>query len=565
MSRTQLAWPGVDARRPVLVGELPYYRASPDRWRPTLAAMKEAGIDVVSFYVPWRFHERSVCGPAAERFDFVGRDDPQADVVGFLRTIGETGLAALVKPGPFIHAEVQLGGLPDRLCDPEVVASHSGRGGARLMSQGKPLPRVHDPVFRREVDGWMAAVNEALIRPFADPRGPIVGVQLGNEGVIGEACRPVALADLGTARPADAAARAVAAADAIVRQWALLAERIDPGPARVVNAPLVRIGAGGEPGALGSWLARTAAFRAAPVHLGHTEWVGDASCDADAFVAHALQITAAGSDVAEANWGFTWTTSRFADGRTPLFHGLLALALGARTLSIYTAAATRSWNAAIDMDADGLRADGLDPALYGPPYCPGAPFEENGGRNPNHSALLALRRLVDAHGAELAASDAAPDLVVAVDAAVAARAAEAGEAAEALDRFVAQLGAWLFADGRQVVLSLDPGGNDVEAIWRGDADTEVIAARLSALPRPHVRGRAGRVASFVRHGASASFAAIFNPFGEADEAEVVLGGAARLLRLPPHAGLIVRARDDALEILATTHPDTAFVPREAFT
>ena len=46
--------------------------------------------------------------------------------------------------GPFIHAEVQLGGLPDRLCDPRVVTSHVGRGGVRLMSQGKPLPRVHD-------------------------------------------------------------------------------------------------------------------------------------------------------------------------------------------------------------------------------------------------------------------------------------------------------------------------------------------------------------------------------------------------------------------------------------
>ncbi|MFN3688637.1 beta-galactosidase [Salinarimonas sp.] len=554
---TRGAWPGLDRHRPILVGELPYYRMRPERWRASLEALREAGIDVVSFYVPWRFHELGASGQ--ERFDFTGRTDAQKDVVGFMRAIAETGLAALVKPGPFIHAEVQLGGLPDRLCDPMHVAPYEGADGGHLMSQGKPLPKVHDPRFRREVDAWMEAVNVSLIEPFAHPRGPVVAVQLGNEGVLGEACKPVRHADLGAGSQLRGAARARAAAELTVQQWSLLSSRLHPSPVRVVNAPLVRIGTAAEPGAFGSWLARSAAFRAAPVHLGHTEWVGDASSDPSAFLAHALQIGAARSDVAEANWGFTWTTGRFAQGAAPLFHALLALVLGARILSVYTACATGSWGSSIDMDADGLVADGFDPTLYAPPYCPGAPFDEMGGRNVNHGSLLRLRSAVDAEGAALLESTIEPDLVLAVDPLAAAQASEEGSMAAALDRLVERMGMWLFAEGRHVAIALDPRDEDVSMVWRGEADTDAVGRRLAASPARAARGLGGRIARFVRSGRDASFLGLFNPHDRADEIALQIADRERRFHLPARSGLLARIQGGEVAVVVATDAGATLV------
>ncbi|MGW7332270.1 beta-galactosidase, partial [Streptomyces sp. NPDC054840] len=135
--------------RPVVVGEYPYYRAEPANWFTDLRELRALGVDVVSCYLPWRFHETGdpLLGPQGARgraFDFTGKTDPQRDVVGLLELAAAAGLGVLLKPGPFIHAEVQLGGLPDRLCGP-AHAPYLGLDGTVLTSQGKPLPSLLDP------------------------------------------------------------------------------------------------------------------------------------------------------------------------------------------------------------------------------------------------------------------------------------------------------------------------------------------------------------------------------------------------------------------------------------
>ncbi|WP_143196868.1 beta-galactosidase [Streptomyces sp. CB00455] len=427
-----------DAGRPVIVGEYPYYRADPANWASNLRELRRLGVDVVSCYLPWRFHET---GEGARRtFDFTGRTDPQRDVTGLLELAAQAGLAVLLKPGPFIHAEVQLGGLPDRLCGP-AHTPYRGLGGTVLTSQDKPLPSLLDPAVRAESEVWLRAVADEVVAKAAAPHGPVVALQLGNEGMAGEANLPVDAQDASpAAREAfahwltgrgltDEAALAAEELDrwtsglrllwsqwcghAIVGMWDRISDLFPAGPVRMANVPLASTTGPGA--ALDAWAARQRAVRGSRHLPGHTEWVGNPARDSAAFSSHLTGMLLGGTDVAEANWGFTWTDETFAQPRTPVFNALLALLLGSTTVSVYTACAAGSWGPLVDMDPEGLRAEGVDPALHAPPYCPGAPLGESGTHNPNAQGLRLLAAFLDRFGGLLLDTELERDALVLLD------------------------------------------------------------------------------------------------------------------------------------------------------
>jgi beta-galactosidase len=415
--------------RPLLYGEYPYYRALPDRWDANLAALAAAGVDVVTCYLPWRFHE--IDGG----YDFSGATDAQRDVLRLLRLIAAHGMTAVLKPGPFVHGEVQLGGLPDRVSptvDPALPAVLDADGNP-VTSQALALPSTFAPAYAAQVRRWLSAVDEQVLAPNLAPHGPIVAVQLGNEGIYSDANRavtahdfsPPAVAafiealtttDSSLAEAARTAPRnwpmAVRAAWArhggtvLAAQYSALAEALTPATRdkAIVNLPLPDLTVAGS---AAGWLLRTADLDGLGFREGYTSWVGNASRSADAFAAHWFGVRARRSSNVEDNWGFTWTDESFARPGTVLFHALLALGLGSSTCSVYTSTATTHWGPEIDLDPAGLRSEGLDPADYGPPYCPGAPLHENGRTQPNLHALHALRDLLRApdapHGARFSA------------------------------------------------------------------------------------------------------------------------------------------------------------------
>ncbi|MET3988070.1 beta-galactosidase [Streptomyces sp. PvR034] len=426
------------AGRPVIVGEYPYYRADPANWASNLRDLRRLGVDVVSCYLPWRFHET---GEGAQRtFDFTGRTDPQRNVTGLLELAAQAGLAVLLKPGPFIHAEVQLGGLPDRLCGP-AHTSYRGLNGTVLTSQDKPLPSLLDPTVRAEVDMWLRAVGDEVVAKAAAPHGPVVALQLGNEGMVGEANLPVDAQDASpAAREAfahwltgrgltDEAALSAEELDAwnsalrvlwsqwcghaIVALWDRISDLLPAGPARMVNVPLASTTGPGP--ALDGWAARQQAITGSRYLVGHTEWVGNAARDTAAFSSHLAGMLLGGTDVAEANWGFTWTDETFAEPGAPVFNALLGLLLGSTTVSVYTACAAGSWGPLVDMDPEGLRAEGVDPALHAPPYCPGAPLTESGRHHPNAEGLRLLAAFLDRFGGLLLDTELERDALVLLD------------------------------------------------------------------------------------------------------------------------------------------------------
>src|SRR5215475_13767068 len=89
-----------------VMGEFHYSRVPENEWREELLKMKAGGIDIVSTYVFWIYHEE-----VEGQFDWSGRRDLRR----FVQTCGDVGLKVVVRCGPWDHGEVRNGGFPDWL------------------------------------------------------------------------------------------------------------------------------------------------------------------------------------------------------------------------------------------------------------------------------------------------------------------------------------------------------------------------------------------------------------------------------------------------------------------
>ena len=84
-------------------GVIHYFRVHQDHWEDRLRKLKAAGFNTVETYMCWNLHE-----PKKGEFCF----DGMLDFVRFVATAQELGLYIIVRPGPYICAEWDLGGLP---------------------------------------------------------------------------------------------------------------------------------------------------------------------------------------------------------------------------------------------------------------------------------------------------------------------------------------------------------------------------------------------------------------------------------------------------------------------
>ncbi|WP_461018782.1 glycoside hydrolase family 35 protein [Streptomyces daliensis] len=141
--------------RPVrlLSGALHYFRVHEAQWPHRLRTLRAMGLNCVETYVPWNLHE-----PREGRYRDV------AALGRFLDAAREAGLWALVRPGPYICAEWENGGLPSWL---------TGRLG--------PRARTRDPGYLDLADSWLRRVLREVVPRQADRGGPVLMVQVENE------------------------------------------------------------------------------------------------------------------------------------------------------------------------------------------------------------------------------------------------------------------------------------------------------------------------------------------------------------------------------------------------
>lgn len=390
--------PGMAGRIPVL-GELPYYRAAPHHWPSALRALRDVGVDVVTAYVPWRLHE-TMDAAGARSCDFDGRTTRQANLLGFLRAARECGLFVLLRPGPFVFAEVRLGGLPDHVT-PGECAPALDRDGREHRMEDRPLPSAFDPVFRRLAREWLAEVRAQVIEPMAYPAGPVVAVQLGNEGIF----EGIDGADF-----SEPARKSGSSLRTLLGEYR---EAIGTAVPALISLPLPHVT--GDEADAGPWLCRSSRMAPDGVMTGHTSWIGNACLSDEALVGLWFGARALRSDTVEDNWGFTWTDASYAAPLVPVYHALLGLAFGSSTVSAYTACTTHTWPDVIAPDVPGLLKSGKDPKTYASPYCPGAPLDESGASKLNATGLRLLSTFLRWHGDVLRAARPDPDVWLVAD------------------------------------------------------------------------------------------------------------------------------------------------------
>ena len=87
----------------IVSGAVHYFRNLPDTWDDIFCKLVALGCNCVETYCVWNMHEKRL-----GEYDFTG----MLDVKAFLEKAQAHGLYAIVRPGPYICAEWEFGGLP---------------------------------------------------------------------------------------------------------------------------------------------------------------------------------------------------------------------------------------------------------------------------------------------------------------------------------------------------------------------------------------------------------------------------------------------------------------------
>ena len=139
----------------VKAAELHYPRIPREYWGHRIDMCKALGMNTVCLYVFWNAHE-----PQPDKFDFTGQNDLRS----FVELCKEKDMKVILRPGPYVCAEWEMGGLPWWLLKKKDV---------RL--------REDDPYFLDRVDKFQQAVAAQVGDLTIDKGGPIVMVQVENE------------------------------------------------------------------------------------------------------------------------------------------------------------------------------------------------------------------------------------------------------------------------------------------------------------------------------------------------------------------------------------------------
>lgn len=137
-------------------GEMhPFRLPSPVLWRDILQKLKASGYNTVAFYFAWGYHS-----PAPGEYDFTGVRDMDL----LLTMAEEEGLYVIVRPGPYMNAEVTRGGFPGWL------TTQSARA------------RTDAPEYLQAAEEWLGQINAILARhQLTDGGGTVIAYQIENE------------------------------------------------------------------------------------------------------------------------------------------------------------------------------------------------------------------------------------------------------------------------------------------------------------------------------------------------------------------------------------------------
>ncbi len=140
----------------IISGELHPARIQAEYWRHSIQMAKAMGCNTISAYVFWNFYESE-----EGVFDFTTDNHNLAE---FIKIVQEEGMWLILRPGPYVCAEWDLGGIPSYLLKiPDIKL------------------RSLDPRYMAAAERYIGKLSE-VIKPFlVTEGGPILMLQIENE------------------------------------------------------------------------------------------------------------------------------------------------------------------------------------------------------------------------------------------------------------------------------------------------------------------------------------------------------------------------------------------------
>lgn len=140
----------------IRAAELHYPRIPKEYWDQRIKLCKAMGMNTVCIYLFWNLHEQQ---PGV--YDFTGNND----VAAFVRLVQKNGMYCIVRPGPYVCAEWDMGGLPWWL----------------LKKKDIQVRTLKDPYFMDRTRLFLKEAAKQLAPLQLQNGGPIIMVQVENE------------------------------------------------------------------------------------------------------------------------------------------------------------------------------------------------------------------------------------------------------------------------------------------------------------------------------------------------------------------------------------------------
>ena len=140
----------------IISGEMHPARIPVEYWRHRIQMAKAMGCNTIAAYIFWNFHELE---PGV--FDF---QTGNHNIAAFIRIVQEEGMFLMLRPGPYVCAEWDFGGLP-----------------SYLLSIPDIKVRCMDPRYTEAVERYIKTLALQVKDLQVTKGGPIVMVQVENE------------------------------------------------------------------------------------------------------------------------------------------------------------------------------------------------------------------------------------------------------------------------------------------------------------------------------------------------------------------------------------------------
>ena len=139
----------------VKAAEVHYPRIPREYWEHRIEMCKALGMNTLCLYVFWNLHEET-----PGKYDFTGNKD----IAAFCKLAQKHGMYVIVRPGPYVCAEWEMGGLP-----------------WWLLKNDSVQLRTLDPFYMQHVGAFMHEVGKQLQDLQITRGGNIIMVQVENE------------------------------------------------------------------------------------------------------------------------------------------------------------------------------------------------------------------------------------------------------------------------------------------------------------------------------------------------------------------------------------------------